>query len=86
KTGVLLKMDELEGLGERCAELLGDARARRKLARGARAFARENFWSWRERTDRELQRIEQLPRFRRRRIRLGNAPAAAPSPAGPCRR
>ncbi len=66
RTGALLDMKDLPSLGRRCAELLADPAQRKRLGDGALRFAKENFRSWEERTDRELDLIEELPRFRRR--------------------
>jgi len=59
-TGVLLGEDELDALPRCIYELLTDSNRRVQLGSNAKSYADNNFWSWEERMNRELQTVESL--------------------------
>jgi glycosyltransferase involved in cell wall biosynthesis len=59
-TGVLLEEEDLLRLGDVIADLLLDDDRRQRLGKGALDFAKENIWTWDERSDVEISEIQQL--------------------------
>jgi glycosyltransferase involved in cell wall biosynthesis len=60
--GILLEYDELPTLPNVIKRLLADDNLRNQLGANARKFAEENFWSWKERMEAEIQAVEALLR------------------------
>lgn len=60
KTGILLQTGEPVAIAEALMKLNADHDQRRRLAAGAHEFAKENFWSWQERMDAEVDTVEAL--------------------------
>jgi len=60
ENGVLLDYEDLPKLPEVIKRLLADEKLRERLGANARKFAEENFWSWEERMDAEIQAVEEL--------------------------
>ena len=58
--GVLLEYDDLHSLPEVTKELLADEGSRELLGANARKFAEECFWTWEERIDAEVAKVEKL--------------------------
>ena len=58
--GVLLEYEELPELLEVIRKLLADKELRQRLGANARQFALENFWTWEERMNAEIQAVENL--------------------------
>lgn len=59
---VLLEYHELPSLPNVIKRLLADEKLRNQLGVNARRFAEENFWSWEERMEAEVQAVEALLR------------------------
>ncbi|MEM4168055.1 MAG: glycosyltransferase family 4 protein [Candidatus Caldarchaeum sp.] len=62
RSGILLEYDELPALPHVIRRLLADEELRNRLGENARKFAEENFWSWEERMEAEVQAVEALLR------------------------
>ncbi len=60
ENGVLLEYEDLPRLPEVIKELLANDELRNRLGANARKFAEENFWSWEERMEAEIQAVEAL--------------------------
>jgi len=60
ENGVLLDYEDLPKLPEVIKRLLADEKLRERLGANARKFAEENFWSWEERMEAEIQAVEEL--------------------------
>lgn len=60
ETGLLLDSGEPERVAHAVILLAQDGRLRQTVAQGARAFAEKNFWTWEQRLDAELERVERL--------------------------
>ena len=60
KTGILLTYETLDSLGKCLVELYEDPALRQKLGENAAAYAREHYWTWEDRMDAELQRVQAL--------------------------
>jgi len=60
ENGVLLDYEDLPKLPEVIKRLLADEKLRERLGANARKFAEENFWSWEERMEAEIQEVTQL--------------------------
>ena len=60
ENGVLLEYEDLPRLPEVIKELIANEGLRKRLGANARKFAEENFWSWEERIDAEIQAVEAL--------------------------
>ena len=59
-TGILLPSGEPQRVAEAVIRLARDRTLRRRLARGARAYATANFWTWDQRLAAELEEVERL--------------------------
>ena len=57
ENGILLEYDELTKLPEVIRELLADEGERRRLGANARRFAEDNFWTWEDRIDAEVNEV-----------------------------
>ena len=59
-TGLLLPSGEPQRVAEAVLRLARDRTLRRRLAKGARAYATANFWTWEQRLAAELEEVERL--------------------------
>ncbi len=59
-TGILLPSGEPQRVAGAVLRLARDRALRRRLAKGARAYATANFWTWEQRLDAELEEVERL--------------------------
>jgi len=62
ENGVLLNYEDLPKLPEVIKRFLADRNLRERLGANARKFAEENFWTWEERMDAEVQAVKALLR------------------------
>lgn len=62
ENGILLEYEEIPKLPEVIKKLLVNVESRKRLGANARKFAEENFWSWEERIEAEVQAVEALLR------------------------
>lgn len=60
QNGILLTYETLDSLGECLVELYEDPALRQKLGENAAAYAREHYWTWEDRMDAELKRVQYL--------------------------
>jgi glycosyltransferase involved in cell wall biosynthesis len=60
ENGILLEYDELTKLPEVIRDLLADKEQRQRLGANAREFAEDNFWTWEERMDAEVNEVTVL--------------------------
>ena len=58
--GLLLQPDDDAGLAQALARLMEDGDLRQRLQRAARQFALDNFWSWDQRMEAEVQAVADL--------------------------
>ena len=63
-TGILLPSGEPQRVAGAVLRLVRDRALRRRLAKGARAYATANFWTWEQRLDAELEEVERLVAIR----------------------
>jgi glycosyltransferase involved in cell wall biosynthesis len=59
-TGILLPSGEPQRVAGAALRLARDRALRRRIAKGARAYATANFWTWEQRLDAELEEVERL--------------------------
>jgi len=60
ENGILLEYGDLPRLPEVIKNLFVNDELRNRLGANARKFAEENFWSWEERIEAEIQAVEEL--------------------------
>jgi glycosyltransferase involved in cell wall biosynthesis len=63
-TGILLPSGEPQRVAGAVLRLARDRALRRRIAKGARAYATANFWTWEQRLDAELEEVERLVAIR----------------------
>jgi len=60
ETGILLSSGEPRRVADAILRLAGNRALRRRLVRGARAYATANFWTWEQRLTAEIEEVERL--------------------------
>jgi len=60
ETGLLLPSGEAQRVAEAVLRLATEKTLRRRVAKGARAYASANFWTWEQRLAAELEEVERL--------------------------
>jgi len=60
KNGIILGIDQLDMIPDAIVELVQDDNFSKKLGENAKTYASENFWTWRDRMNAELELVNEL--------------------------
>jgi hypothetical protein len=58
--GIILGLEQLDMIPDSIVELIQDDNFSKKLGENAKNYASENFWTWRDRMNAELELVNEL--------------------------